>query len=134
MPITNTITTSFVHEYYGSKNDVTKPYYEYLQTEGSKTTQGAVPIFASATASDDFILDYVNIGGVAGTAGSYLTVYAATTPVASFPVHGASTNSFESIQFGRGLVCGTTTTYTVYAMVTGATTTVQFVAGGWRKV
>lgn len=134
MPITNTITSTYNHEYYGKPTDVTPIYYEYLQTEGSKTTQGAVPIFASATASDDFIIDYINIGGVAGTAGSYLTVYAATTPVASFAVHGASTNSFHSIQFGRGLVCGTTTTYTVYAMVTGATTTVQFVAGGWRKL
>ena len=49
-----TITTGFRPHI--EPDSAVTPGAEYLQTAGSKQTAGSVPIFASATASDDFYL------------------------------------------------------------------------------
>jgi hypothetical protein len=133
MSLTNSVTAMRLNPFAEKATDITKKY-ERLQTCGSIVTQGAVAIWPSATSADDFILDFVNVSISAPTAGAVAILYVATTPVAYFPTAAADVPQFGSFGFGHGLVCGTTTTYTVSVLVSAATCTVNFVSAGWRAL
>lgn len=108
---------------------------EYLMTVGSVATAGSVPIFASATASDDFYLTSLNVSFLAPTANGVFTSYVGTNTIATYPTLAADTPTVYSHSFpGVGITGVTTTTATVSIVGDAANTaTVQFCATGWRK-
>jgi hypothetical protein len=137
MSLTNSVTAIMpgkLNPFLRNPFDRSPMSWERLQTCGSIITQGAVPIWPSAASSDDFILDFVDVTISSPTAGAEAVLYAVTTPVAYFPTCQADVPQHSSFGFGHGLVCGTTTTYTVSVLVSVATCTVNFVSTGWRKV
>ena len=64
---------------------------EYLFTVGSVATAGSVPVFSSATASDDFYLTALNISFLAPTANGVFTTYIGKNKVATYPTLAADT-------------------------------------------
>ena len=134
MALTNTITTHRYNPFTGRQADVT-PGWERLQTTGSKTTSGAFAIFASATASDDFILDSVLVNLSLASGNADVVLYAGTDILCQFATQGAASNiATFNVNFVGGLTCGTTTTGTVSMAISTASCTARFVALGWRKL
>lgn len=119
-------------------SDLTPQKGDLLQTSGALTTQGVANIIGSATTSDEFGLLFLNVWLTAATgAASYAIVYVATTAIAQLgPYTTTNMLPFSAfMNFGPyGLIGGTTTTATVYAVVAGGTATVNFVLQGFRKV
>jgi len=133
MAVTNTITTYQMP--WRDSGDVTKKYVEILQTSGSKATMGGVPIFGSATASNDFHLMFLDVSLVNPTASAYADVYIGTDKIATLPTCSAGVTQHYSWNFGPvGLTGGTTTTATVSIFTTTGTVTVQFIAVGCRNL
>lgn len=132
MALTNTITTFRYNPFTGKQSDIT-PGWERLQTTGSKTTLGAFNIFASATASDDFILDSVLVNLTLASGSADVTLYGGTDVLCQFPTLTAGPAVTYSVNFGHGLTVGTTTTGTVSMAIATASCTARFVALGWRK-
>lgn len=108
---------------------------EYLMTAGSAATAGSVPIFSSATASDDFYLLSLQVGLENATNTAVFTSYVGKTKMVQYPTLGAAGYATYSLSFPTPGVTGvTTTTATVSIVGDGAgTATVQFFATGWRK-
>ena len=128
MALTNTIPAFRYNPFTGKQADIT-PGWERLQTTGSKATLGAFAIFASATASDDFILDSVLVNLSLASGNADVVLYAGTDALCQFATQGAASNIANfSLNFGAGLTCGTTTTGTVSMAIATATCTAQFVA------
>jgi hypothetical protein len=126
--------TTFIHNpFVGKDSDRTAPY-ERLQTTGSKTTMGAFNIFASATASDDFVLDSVLVNLSLASGNSDVILYAEKTVLCQFPTLTAGPVVVYNLNFAPGIVCGTTTTGTVSMAIATATCTARFFATGWRKL
>jgi hypothetical protein len=132
MALTNTITAFRFNPFTGKQTDIS-PGWERLQTTGSKTTLGAFAIFASATASDDFILDFIQVNLSLASGSSDVTLYAGTDVITQFPTQTAGPVTTYNLNFGAGLNCGTTTTGTVSMAIATASCTARFVATGWRK-
>lgn len=132
MALTNTLTGYNLHPFYGTKDDVTKPYYERLQTTGSGATMGGLEIFADPAASDNFILDNVLVNLTLPSGNADVVLYAGTDVLCAYPTI-ASGNTVYNHSFGLGIQCGTTTTATVSLFISTATCTARFVATGWRK-
>ena len=134
MAFTNTITANMVLVAGGNVDDVTKEYYQHLQTSGSATTQGSVHIFGTASASDDFILENVCLSFVAPTASVEAILYVDTSAVATLPTMAAGVTVNKHFNFGPGgIMGGTTTTATVSVVTSIGTSTVSFFASGYRK-
>jgi len=131
-----TITANMYQPFAEKKDDFTPPMCEFLQTAGSKATAGSVPIFASATSSNDFFLTSLNISFLAPTANAVFSAYTGKTKIATFPTLAADTPTVYNMAFGApGISGGTTTTATVSIVGdTSNTATVQFFAAGWRKL
>lgn len=135
MAITPTITASLLQPYVGIESHSTKQRVEHLQTAGSAATMGAVAIFGSATASNEFFLENVSLSFINPTASVQAILYLDTTAVATFPTMAAAVTVHNSLHFGAGGINGgTTTTVTVSVMTSIGTTTVQFFASGYRKL
>jgi len=134
MALTNTISSAFLHPLYGRESNVTKPYYERLQTTGSATTNGSFNIFDAATSSDDFILDHLSLTFVAASGSSEAILYCGTDDIMSIPTMTAGTPQTYNLNFNGGLVCGTTTTGTVSVVVSIASVTCNFVGLGYRLI
>jgi hypothetical protein len=133
MALTNTITTFRYNPFTGKQTDIT-PGWERLQTTASKTTLGAFNIFASATASDDFILDSVLVNLSLASGNADVVLYGGTDALCQFATQGATSDiATFSVNFGHGLTVGTTTTGTVSMAIATASCTARFVALGWRK-
>ena len=134
MALTNTITAFRYNPFTGRQTDQT-PAWERLQTSASKTTSGAFNIFASATASDDFILDSILVNLSLASGNADVVLYAGVDTLCQFATQGAASNiATFNLNFGAGLTCGTTTTGTVNMAISTASCTARFVATGWRKL
>jgi hypothetical protein len=114
----------------------TPQQWQFLQTAGSGATAGAVPMFASGTAADDFLLTSVNVSILNATANALFNLYACKTKIATYPTLGAAGNAFYSHSFPTGILVGeVVTTYTAYIQGDGSNTaTVQWIATGMRKI
>lgn len=134
MALTNTISTAYLHPFYGKESDVTKPYYERLQTTGAVITNGGFNIFSSATSSDDFILDHLSLTFTLASGSSQAIVYAGTDDIMSIPTMTAGLPQVYINNYQGGLVCGTTTTGTVSVVHSIASMTCSFVGLGYRKI
>ena len=108
---------------------------EFLVTASSVITAGSVPIFSSATATDDFYLTSLNVSLLNATANALFSSYLGKTKIATYPTLGAAGTSEHAHSFPTpGVTNVTTTTATVSVVGNGAqTATVQFFAAGWRK-
>lgn len=128
-----TITTGF--QPHLEPDSAVTPGAEYLQTSGSKATSGSVPIFSSATATDDFFLTSLNVSLMNATNGAVFTSYIGTTKIATYPTLGAAGYAAYAHSFPPLGVSGVTTTTATVSIVgdTSNTGTVQFFASGWRK-
>jgi hypothetical protein len=128
-----TITTGFMPHL--EPDNAQTPGAEYLQTSGSKATAGSIPIFSSATASDDFYLTSLNVSVTDATNTAVFSSYIGKTKIATYPTLGAAGTFQYSHAFPPIGISGvTTTTATVSIVGDGSNTgTVYFFATGWRK-
>lgn len=107
------------------KNDV-------LWTTTSGATSGAFKVVGSATTSNEAYIKSLHISITDPTAASLCKVYFGGTQIAEFPT---GTVAFHSMNFGTpGMMCGTTTTFTVTVITSGGTSTVRSICCFERKI
>jgi len=136
MALTNTCTSSGYASWQNNGRVVSPQKWEFLQTAGSGATAGVVPMFASGTAADDFLLTSVNVSFLNATGGAVFNLYGCKSKIATYPTLAAAGTGFYSHTFPTGILVGeVVTTYTAYFQGDGANTaTVQWIATGMRKV
>jgi hypothetical protein len=137
MPLTNSLGSYFPLGI-SKPTDLTPQQGDLLQTSGSGTTQGAMVIIGSAASADEFGLLFLNVWLTAQTGTAVqAVVYVATTAIAQLGPYTTTgiTPLTAFMNFGPyGLIAGTTTTATVYAITSGGTATVNWILQGFRKV
>ena len=122
---------SILQPFVDQPDDISPTRYQILQTSTSGATAGLLPLFGSATSSDDMILFSCHITVTTQTAASVISLmHGEMTVGATKAGQLLSGYNFGSIGFHG---C-TTTTHTTYLNITGATSTVHVIAVGGRKL